>query len=30
MYLRKHAVSSWETREANALEEPGSVKRGVL
>jgi hypothetical protein len=28
--LRNHAVRSWETREANASEEPGSAKRKVL
>jgi len=28
--LEEHAVRSWETREADALEEPGSVKRRVL
>jgi len=28
--LRRHAVRSWETREANTLEEPGSAKRSVL
>ncbi len=28
--LRNHAVRSWETKEANASEEPGSAKRRVL
>jgi hypothetical protein len=28
--LRNHAVRSWETREANASEEPESAKRRVL
>jgi hypothetical protein len=28
--LRNHAVRSWETKEANTLEEPGSAKRRVL
>jgi hypothetical protein len=28
--LEEHAVRSWETREADALEEPGGVKRRVL
>jgi hypothetical protein len=28
--LRNHAVRSWETREANASEEPGSAKRRVM